>query len=139
MWDTMLSLAKTKDEVIKEKLMLIEHLTFDKAMATIDTIKKSRITQGKEATTVRKLDMQVNRVTPAKTISAISCFRCGRTGHYKSQCDMSPQQCPICKRDHVEAAHKDFPPKEDNRGEGEENTSENCVETKERRSQYPKE
>ena len=29
---------------------------------------------------------------------------------------MSPQQCPICKRDHVEAAHKDFPPKK-NTGE----------------------
>ena len=111
MWDTMLSLAKTKDEVIKENLMLIEHLTFDKAMATIDTVEKSRTTQGKEATTARKLDVQVNRVTPAKTISTISCFRCGRPGHYKSQCEMSPQQCPICKRDHVEAAHKYFPPR----------------------------
>ena len=35
MWHSMLSLAKTKDEDIKEKLMLIEDLTFDKAMATI--------------------------------------------------------------------------------------------------------
>ena len=111
MWDTVLSLAKMKDEAIKEKLMLMENLTFDRAMATIDTVEKSRITQGKEVTNVRKLDVQVNRVTPAKTISAISCFRCGCPGHYKSQCEMSPQQCPICKRDHVEAAHKDFPPR----------------------------
>ena len=111
MWHTMLSLAKTKDKVIKEKLMLIEELTFDKAMAMIDTVEKSRITQEKDATTVRKLNVQVNRVVPVKTPATVSCFRCGRPGHYKSQCEMAPQQCPICKRDHVEAAHKDFPPR----------------------------
>ena len=116
MWDTMLALAKTKDEVIKEKLIVMENLTFDIAMMTIETIEKARITQGKEATTVRKLDVQVNRVAQAKTTSAITCFRCGVPGHYKSQCEMSPQQCPICKRGHVEAAHKDFPPKK-NTGE----------------------
>ena len=111
-WHTMLSLAKTKDEDIKEKLMVMEDLTFNKAMAMIDTIKKARITQGKDATTIRKLDMQVNRVVPGnKTPATISCFRCSRPGHYKSQCEMAPQQCPICKRDHVEAAHKDFPPR----------------------------
>ena len=109
MWDTMLALAKTKDEVIKEKLIVMENLTFDRAMVTIETIEKARITQGKEATTVRKIDVQVNRVAQAKTTSAITCFRCGVPGHYKSQCEMSPQQFPICKRDHVEAAHKDFP------------------------------
>ena len=116
MWDTMLALAKTKDEAIKEKLIVMENLTFDRALVTIETIEKARITQGKEATTVRKIDVQVNRVVQAKTTSAITCFRCGVPGHYKSQCEMSPQQCPICKRDHVEAAHKDFPPKK-NTGE----------------------
>ena len=54
MWDTMLALAKTKDEAIKEKLIAMEHLTFDSALVTIETIEKARITQGKEATTVRK-------------------------------------------------------------------------------------
>ena len=43
-WHMMLSLAKTKDEDIKKKLMLIDDLTFDKAMALIDTIEKARIT-----------------------------------------------------------------------------------------------
>ena len=110
-WHTMLSLAKTKDEDIKEKLMLIDDLTFDKAMSLIDTIKKARITQGKEATTVKRAEAVANRVgaNGNKTPTAITCYRCNRPGHYKSQCEMSPQQCPICKRDHVEAAHKSFP------------------------------
>ena len=38
MWVTMLALAKTKDEAIKEKLIVIPNLTFDAAMATIETI-----------------------------------------------------------------------------------------------------
>ncbi len=81
MWDTMLALAKTKDKVIKEKLIVMENLTFDRAMVTIETIEKARITQGKEATTDRKIDVHVNRVVPAKTTSTISCFRCGVPGH----------------------------------------------------------
>ena len=116
MWDTMLALAKTKDEAIKEKLIVMPDLTFDTAMVTIETIEKARVTQGKEATTVRKVEVQVNRVAQTKTTLAIICFRCGVSGHYKSQCEMAPQQCPKCNRDHVLAAHKDFPPKK-NTGE----------------------
>ena len=116
MWDTMLALAKTKDEAIKEKLIVMPNLTFDTAMVTIETIEKARVTQGKEATTVRKVEVQVNRVAQTKTTSAIICFRCGVSGHYKSQCEMAPQQCPKCNRDHILAAHKDFPPKK-NMGE----------------------
>ena len=41
-WDTMLALAKTKDEAIKEKLIVIPDLTFDAAMATIETIEKAQ-------------------------------------------------------------------------------------------------
>ena len=88
MWDTMLALAKTKDEAIKEKLIVIPNLTFDAAMVTIETIEKARVTQGREATTVRKVEVQVNRVAQAKPATAIVCFRCGVSGHYKSQCEM---------------------------------------------------
>ena len=70
MWDTMLALAKTKDEAIKEKLIVIPNLTFDAAMATIETIEKARVTQGMEPTTVRKVEVQVNRVAQAKPASA---------------------------------------------------------------------
>ena len=69
------------------------------------------MTQGMEPTTVRKVEVQVNRIAQAKPASAIVCFRCGVNGHYKSQCEMAPQKCPKCSRDHVLAAHKDFPPK----------------------------
>ena len=110
-WDTMLALAKTKDEAIKEKLIVIPDLTFDAAMATIETIEKARVSQGMEPTTVRKVKVQVNRIAQAKPASTIICFRCGVNGHYKSQCEMAPQKCPKCSRDHVLAAHKDFPPK----------------------------
>ena len=116
-WDTMLALAKTKDQAIKEKLIVIPDLTFEAAMVTIETIEKARVSQGMEPTTVRRVEVQVNRVVQAKQggaqggASAIVCFRCGVNGHYKSQCEMAPQKCPKCNRDHVLAAHKDFPPK----------------------------
>ena len=124
-WDTMLALAKTKDQEIKEKLIVMPDLTFEAALVTIETIEKARVAQGMEPTTVRRVEVQVNRVAQGRQngpqggaqggaaggASTITCFRCGVIGHYKSQCEMSPQKCPKCSRDHVIAAHKDFPPK----------------------------
>ena len=45
-WDTMLALAKTKDEAIKEKLIIIPDLTFDAAMATIENYRESKSIAG---------------------------------------------------------------------------------------------
>ena len=79
----------------------------------INTIEKAQITQGKEATTVKIIDVVANKVgvNGNKAPTMIMCYRCSRQGHYKSQCEMAPQQCPICNRDHVEATHKNFPVK----------------------------
>ena len=103
--------------------MLIEDLTFDKAMATIDTIEKSRITQGKDATTVRKLDVQVNRVGASQDTS---------NGFLLSLRMTEPLQKSVSnlQKGPCGGSTQGLSPKEDDRREGEEDASKDRAKTK---------
>ena len=67
-WDMLLSLTHMKDKDIKEKLPLIDNLTFNRAISIMDTIKKSLIAQGKDAMTAVRKFGQIN------VPSTFSCY-----------------------------------------------------------------